>query len=359
LHYELDTTDRQLLNALQAGVPLVPRPFAAIGNSLNLDEDDVLIRIRRLKADHSEEPNDAGGNTQNENKPGGLIRQISAIFDSRTLGYQTTLVAARIDPQKLDQAAAIISRHPGVSHNYRRDHAFNLWYTLAVPGDSALGLEATVQRLHDWSGALSTRLLPTIRVFKIGVKLDMTGDGEIPNGKWKIEKGGMAAGVSESDKIMIRVLQQDLPLIGEPFSQWARLAGVTEAELLAAACDFLDRGVMRRFAAVLHHRQAGFAANAMGVWAVPLDEAESFGNTAATFPAVSHCYLRKSYPDWPYTVFTMIHGKTRQQCESSMVEIAAATGVHNYAALYSTKEYKKKRLKYFTPDIEAWERSHP
>jgi DNA-binding Lrp family transcriptional regulator len=197
-----------------------------------------------------------------------------------------------------------------------------------------------------------------VRVFKIGVKLDMTGEGEIPGDKWKIKKGGLAAGVSESDKIMIRVLQQDLPLVGEPFDQWARQAGVSAAELLAAASDFLHRGVMRRFAAVLHHRQAGFAANAMGVWAVPLDEAETFGHTAAAFPAVSHCYLRKSYPDWPYTLFTMIHGTSRQKCETLMAEIAAATGIQDYAALYSTKEYKKMRLQYFTPEIEAWERSH-
>lgn len=347
MHFDLDITDRQLLNALQAGVPLVARPFAAIGNALGLDEDDVLLRIRRLKADFADEPDDADRDARNGQKSGGLIRQISAIFDSRALGYQTTLVAARVDPEKLDQAAAIISRHPGVSHNYSRDHAFNLWYTLAVPGDSALGLEATANLLHNLSGALSTRLLPTIRVFKIGVKLDMTGEGEIPGGKWKIEKGGMAAGVSESDKIMIRILQQDLPLVGEPFSQWARQAGVSEAELLAAACDFRERGVMRRFAAVLHHRQAGFAANAMGVWVVALDEAETFGNAAATFPAVSHCYLRKSYPDWPYTMFTMIHGTSRQKCETSMAEIAAATGIQDYAALYSTKEYKKNAVEIF------------
>jgi DNA-binding Lrp family transcriptional regulator len=357
LHYELDTTDRQLLNALQAGVPLVARPFAAIGKALGLDEDDILLRIRRLKADCADPADERNAHTQVGSHPRGLIRQISAIFDSRTLGYQSTLVAARLDPQKLDAAAAIISAHPGVSHNYSRDHAFNLWYTLAVPVDSALGLEATVHRLHELSGALSTRMLPTVRVFKIGVKLDMTGEGEIP-GKWKIKNGGLVAGVSESDKIMIRVLQQDLPLVGEPFTQWARQAGVSAAELLAAASDFLHRGVMRRFAAVLHHRQAGFAANAMGVWAVPLDEAETFGNTAAAFPAVSHCYLRKAYPDWPYTLFTMIHGTTRQKCETIMAEIAAATGIQDYAALYSTKEFKKMRLQYFTSEIEAWERSH-
>jgi siroheme decarboxylase len=339
LDYELDTIDRRLLNRLQAGVPLVRRPFAALGEALELEEDEVLQRVDRLK--------DCG-----------VIRQVSAIFDSRALGYQSTLVAARVEDNRLDAAAAVVSGHPGVSHNYAREHAFNLWYTLAVPGDSAFGLEGTLQRLHQFSGAISTRMLPTVRMFKIGVKLDMTGEGDIENGKWKVEKGGMAGGVSAADKMMIRVLQQDLPVIGEPYIEWSRQAGVSDEELLSAARDFLERGVMRRFAAVLRHRDAGFGANAMGVWVVPESAAESFGRAAAAFNEVSHCYQRKAYPDWPYTMFTMVHGKTRDECQRILSEIAAATGGWEYAALYSTKEYKKVRVRYFTPEIEAWERAH-
>jgi siroheme decarboxylase len=339
LEYEIDMTDRRLLNHLQADVPLVGRPFAALGEVLQLDEEEILERVRRLKE-------------------GGLVRQISAIFDSRALGYQSTLVAAHVAEGNLDMAAAAVSAHPGVSHNYARDHAFNLWYTLAVPGESHLGLEGTVARLHQLSGALSTRALPTLRVFKIGVKFDMTGAGDVEGGSWKIEKAGMAAGVSEGDKRMIRVLQEDLPLLAEPFAEWARAQGVSQEELLAAGRDFLARGVMRRFGAVLRHRAAGFGANAMGVWAIEEEAVESFGQTAAGFAAVSHCYQRKAYPDWPYTVFTMVHGKTRAACARVLAEIAAATGVAEYAALYSTKEFKKVRVKYFTPEIEAWERLH-
>jgi siroheme decarboxylase len=128
--------------------------------------------------------------------------------------------------------------------------------------------------------------------------------------------------------------------------------------LLGAARGFLERGLMRRFAAVLRHREAGISANAMGVWAVPTEGVEAFGAAAAGFAAVSHCYQRPAWPDWPYTMFTMVHGATKEKCEGVLAEIAAKTGVREYAALYSSKEYKKVRVKYFTPEVGEWERGH-
>jgi siroheme decarboxylase len=106
---------------------------------------------------------------------------------------------------------------------------------------------------------------------------------------------------------------------------------------------------------VLRHRQAGFGANAMGAWVVPPEARETFGTTAASFSAVSHCYERPTYQDWPYSIFTMVHGQSREDCEQVLKAISVATGVTEYAALYSSQEYKKVRVKYFTGDIEAWE----
>jgi siroheme decarboxylase len=127
-------------------------------------------------------------------------------------------------------------------------------------------------------------------------------------------------------------------------------------ELLAAATSYVASGTMRRFAAVLKHRAAGFSANAMGAWVVPADQQDRFGQLAAGFSAVSHCYLRPSYPDWPYSIFTMVHGTKREDCESVLAAISQASGVREYAALYSTHEYKKVRVKYFTDDVQRWER---
>lgn len=161
--------------------------------------------------------------------------------------------------------------------------------------------------------------------------------------------------LSAGDRSLVLILQRDLPLVPEPFALWAHEAGMPVDVLLERAQEFLDRKIMRRFAAVLRHREAGISANAMGVWAVPEGQQASFGELAARFAAVSHCYLRQAYPDWPFTIFTMVHGRTPEQCEAVLRKISAESGVREYAALYSSTEYKKMRVKYFTPEIAAWE----
>jgi DNA-binding Lrp family transcriptional regulator len=334
---EFDQTTAKLLNLLQSDFPLVKQPFAVIGQRLGLDEADVLKRVTQLKSS--------------------VIRQIGAIFDSRALGYESCLVAARVSTDRIHQAAAEINRHPGVSHNYARDHAYNLWYTVAVPPHSRLGLAGTVMSLHELSGATVTRLLPALRLYKIGVKFDVTGanDATATNEQDGIGEVPARIDVTDGDKSMIRVLQQDLPMGSRPFDEWAADARCTADELLAAAQRYLDYGVMRRFSAVIRHRAAGFGANAMGAWIVPPDQQDQFGAVAASFAAVSHCYLRPTYEDWPYSIFTMVHGKSPAQCEEALAAISGRTGVTDYAALYSTHEYKKVRVRYFTGDTEAWE----
>ncbi len=340
----MDDVDRRLLNVIQKAVPLVERPFQAIAVQAGLDERQVIERISALRSGA---------------RP--IIRQISAIFDTAALGYASTLVAARVDPDRIEAAAEAVNLHPGVTHNYQRNHDYNLWYTLAVGPDSRLGLARTVELLHERSGALATRMLPTLKLYKIGVSFDMTGESD-PAAQTGVGGFGaadraraMAHSISDAEKSIIRVLQQDLPAMPRPFDAWATQAGMSTRELLDAASAMLQRGWMRRFSAVLHHRQAGISANAMGVWVVPPDRADAFGATAAGFAAVSHCYLRPTYPDWPYSIFTMVHGRSHAECEATLGAIAAATGISEYRALYSSRQFKKVRLRYFVGDIEEWE----
>ena len=121
---------------------------------------------------------------------------------------------------------------------------------------------------------------------------------------------------------------------------------------------FKERKLMRRFAAVMNHRNAGFKANAMGVWAVPDADLDEIGPQMAGFAAVSHCYRRPTYDDWPYSVFTMMHGRNARDCEATIEAIRTETGIDEYCLLWSIKEYKKVRLEYFTPEWDAWRRAH-
>jgi DNA-binding Lrp family transcriptional regulator len=337
----MDDRDKRLLNILQADFPMASRPYQVLGEPLGLSEKEVIQRLDLLKRQH-------------------ILRQISAIFDTRSLGYTSSLVAMRIPTDKLEQAAQVVNAHPGVSHNYKRNHAFNLWFTLAVP--PASDLKWTAQRLHAMAGADSTRILPTLRLFKIGVQLDMEGK----SGSERVESAESGysdlrrpaagrAGLTPEDIAAIRELQEDFPLIPEPYRPMAERMGLDEKGLFTLARGLQAKGYLRRIAAVLHHREAGFRANAMGVWVVPPEKTEGVGKVMGSFRGVSHCYLRPTYPDWPYNVFTMVHGQTAEDCQEVIAAISRATGITEYALLYSTKQYKKVRLKYFTPDLDEWE----
>jgi len=249
----------------------------------------------------------------------------------------------KISPDRLDAAAEVINRLPGVSHNYARNHDYNLWFTLTTPPGVSAQNEA--RKLSVEAGAEAVLFLPTIRLFKIGVAFDMTGDAPEPAPTPAASAGRE---LSAEDVAAVRALQEDLPLQERPFKALAELSAMSEDQLLRQAESLLKRGVMRRFAATLRHHEAGFVANAMGVWVVPQNRADEVGRMMARFEAVSHCYQRPAYPDWPYSIFTMIHGRSTQECERVAASISQATGITDYRLLYTTKEYKKKRVKYFT-----------
>jgi DNA-binding Lrp family transcriptional regulator len=340
----LEALDHELLNAVQWDFPLTAAPYAALGERLGISEAEVLKRLRAAK--------DAG-----------VLRQLSAIFDTRALGYSSALVAAKIDPDRVDEAADVISRHPGVSHNYKRNHAYNLWYTLAVPpGDD---IDEHLDVLHHESGSLVTRKLPTLQLYKIGVKLDMTGNTaadartEVLEHERPERREHMAAPeLDELEVATISIAQEDLADVPRPFAVMGERLGVSEERVIEVLESFRARKLMRRFAAVMNHRSAGFKANAMGVWAVPEDQLAEVGPRMASFAAVSHCYRRPTYEDWPYTVFTMVHGHNARDCEATIEAIRDEIGVDEYALLWSIKEYKKVRLRYFTPDWQEWRDTH-
>ncbi len=337
---ELTDLQKEIINRVQLDIPLVPEPFKVMAGELGITESELLQQLETLKRDHL------------------IIRQLSAIFDTRNLGYQSTLVATWVDPDKATDAARVINRHPGVSHNYLRDHQFNIWYTLAIP--KHINLEETVELLRVKSGAHQSIILPTLRMYKIAVRLDMS-DGKdkdfIEAQKKVTHKEGVQFEATQKDIDVIRQLQQDLPLVPRPFDGYAEAIGISLDELFEMGNHYKQTGIMRRFSAVLRHRKAGFGHNVMGVWKVPEERWDEVGQIMAQGPSISHCYRRPTYPEWPYTHFTMIHGKDPDECERTLQWIRDNTGITDGAALTSLKEYKKIRLKYYTPELDDWDPS--
>jgi siroheme decarboxylase len=337
----LDETDKQLLNLMQGRFPLDPRPFARVAELAELPEAELLERVRFLLDKR-------------------IIREITPIFDTRAFGYASMLVAAKVDPEHPHRAAQFINTHPGVTHNYLRDHDFNLWFTIAVEPQSKLGLDGTLDVLAERTGAESIRQLPTLKLFKIRMDLEMEGDTDALSAPGEavepLELDPIE--LSEEDIATVRATQGPMPVVSAPYAPAAERLGVPVATVLERLESLRERGGLRRVAAILYHRRAGFSANGMGVWAVPEGEILDTGKRMAAFRGISHCYQRPTYADWPYSVFTMAHGRSKEECDAILDSIAAATGITDRATLYSSTEFKKVRMLYFTDAFARWEEEH-
>ena len=308
-----------------------------------MPEDEVLTRTKRLLDER-------------------IIREVTPIFDTRVLGYSSMLVAAKVDAENPWRAAKIINSHPGVSHNYLRDHDFNIWFTIATEPDSQLGLDGTLEVLQRLTGAESVRQLPTLALFKIRMDLEM-------------EKGTEALGRrGRGRRPQGAARRSSCPTSTSPSS--ARTQGPMEVGARAVragrgrarhrpggSCSTIwsrcaSAGALRRVAAILFHRRAGFSANGMGVWRVPEERILELGPRMASFRGISHCYQRPTYADWPYSVFTMAHGRSKEECDAILDSIAEDTGIEDRRTLYSSTEFKKIRLRYFTDEHKRWEAEH-
>jgi DNA-binding Lrp family transcriptional regulator len=327
----------EILLRIQKNFPLVKRPFEVIANELDIKEEEVISILQNAKKEN-------------------IIRQTSAIFDTKRLGYQSSLVAFEIEQSKIDDAVKILNSHPGISHNYERNHDFNIWFTMAVAPDSTLGLEQTIKILTKLTKAKDYIILPTLKLFKISVKLDTTNKEEK---KEKVKKRVYKdIELTPFHYEIIKLLQNDIEFTSEPFKFIIDSLNISYEELFENMRQFIDSGVMRRFASILNHRRAGFNANAMVVWDIDEKDAIKIGEEAASFSAVSHCYLRPKYENWKYNLFTMVHGKTQEDTQNVIDSISKTIKYKSNMALYSSREFKKTRIKYFSHDFYMWEENN-
>ena len=323
----LDNIDRKLLNLLQAEFPLTEEPYTDVGLRVGIDGDEVVHRIEQLKSM-------------------GIVRQIGPVLDARSLGYQTTLVAMRVVGSQLDKAAQLIVDHPGVSHGYERDHHFNFWFTLAIPPTS--DVETDLRQLTSAINTEDVFSLPAKKLFKIRAFFAVGGNGES-----MAEVGTQLSGIrpqkvelSRVDRLIINELQQELPLIPRPFAAMSKRSGIEVEDFLAQCQSLEQRGIMRRFGAAINHKRVGFKANAMVCWVAPPDVVDVVGCRLASLREVSHCYERETNPLWHYNLFAMVHGYSSEVCQQIADKVSDEAGLTDYILLFSTKEFKKVRVKY-------------
>jgi DNA-binding Lrp family transcriptional regulator len=319
-----------LLLAIQSGVPFAARPFAQLGEAVGLSEDAVLEKLRAWSES-------------------GVLREISAVLEGRVLGYDSALVVGAIPEARLDAVVEVVSAHPTVTHNYLREHHYNLWFTLAVP--HAMGIKPTLELLAREAGVQNFHALRRSHVFKIGVNFDprTLQNRSAPTAATSVEPVALDAGAVRQ----FRALQTPLSLGARPFEALAEGAGVSVQRLLAFGQRHLG-GAIRRYVGTLRHRKLGVRENGIIVWRVPEVEIEVVGELLAQAPEVSHCYARNAIEGFPYRVYSMVHGPDRDSCHTVAARLAGETGIEDYAVLFSEREFKKVRLRYFLPELDAW-----
>lgn len=312
--------EARLLDFLQTGFPLVARPFAALASMLNVTEDDIIASITSLKNS-------------------GIVRQIGPVINPQAIGFNTTLVAMKLDPAYMPAADSVLKAYPGVSHAYEREHEFNLWVTLAAGPDE--NIDASVQRLAIACRAKSAIALPAVKTYKLQALFSSKSQpATLPPAP--VSKHILTA----EQKRVLNALQQDLQLITTPWDNMAASTGMGTQQFLDIVQGLIHNGVIRRYGANINHRKAGFTANAMVCWQVEASSADTIGAALTSLQAVSHCYLRQPQTAWSYNLFAMIHGHQREECTAIARRISNEYNIHNCQLLFSTHEVKKIRNVY-------------
>jgi DNA-binding Lrp family transcriptional regulator len=322
---DLDIMDRRLLGLAQREFPLTRSPYTDLGRRLELSGDEVIERLGRLKSD-------------------GMVRQIGPVMDSSRLGYHSTLAAMQLESAKLESAARVLAIHAGISHAYLRDHAFNIWFTLAIPADISIAVE--LDRIARGCGAAGCISLPALKVFKLRTYFDMEGGNyatlDCSRGN---HKTGMPE-LTQPEKLVINELQQDLSLTYAPFASMASDAGMDEGDFVETCVSLMRRGVIRRYGASLDHNRAGYKVNALTCWQADPGKVDFAARQIAVFKEVSHCYERKTPENWRYNLFAMLHCRDKENYSEAIGRLSAASGLDEFISLFTLKELKKTRIKY-------------
>jgi DNA-binding Lrp family transcriptional regulator len=314
---------KQLCNALQKGLPICRRPFAEIAKTLHSNETEILKQTKQLK--------DVG-----------LIRRINALINYRALGLTSTLVAAHVPEQNLPEAVEAVNSLENVSHNYRRHHHYNLWFTLQA--QTPQQIRAILLNFGGRFG-IDFHSLPVKRVFKLDVRFDATSQGQALLQQIQKTPEAESVEIDEDEKLILSKLQDDIEPMEEPFAFLCG-EGLSKENVLKITGELIDKGVIRRIAAVVDYHKLGFVANVLFASEVPQEKIVSAGKRLARFAVVSHCYERETFEGWPYNLFAMMHGSSMGQIQRVIDKFIEAEQIKSFQLLPTAAEFKKQPIKY-------------
>ncbi|NVO25363.1 Lrp/AsnC family transcriptional regulator [Donghicola mangrovi] len=312
-----DTLDQRLLDDFQRDFPLTPRPFAVLAENLGTDEDTVLAHLSAMQAD-------------------GRIARVGATVRPNTAGA-STLAAMAIPEERIEQVAAQVSRRPAVNHSYLREHDWNLWFVAAAPSSDALAEDLARIEADTGLPVLDLRL---VRPFNIDLGFPLAGERRCMTTRAEVDQGALR----ESDRPLLHLLSQGLPLDPRPYAQVAAILGWSEGCVLTRIDALLAAGILTRLGVIVRHRAVGWTSNAMVVWEVPEDRMVAAGTALAQVPGVTLCYQRRTVAGlWPYGLYSMIHARSRGEALEVLARAAALpelAGV-DHLPLFSLRCFKQ------------------
>jgi DNA-binding Lrp family transcriptional regulator len=315
----LSETEFMLVDRWQRGFPIVARPFAVVGKSVNLDESTTINTFARLAAN-------------------GAISRIGAVVRPHTIGA-SLLAAMQVPPDRLERVAAIVNAEPLVNHNYQREHAVNLWFV--ITGPHADGIEDALARIESRTG-LETLKLPLLRAYHLDLGFSLAGAS---SNRPRTGAGTGRYRFDFRDRRLLAAIEDGLPLVERPFGEVARRIKLEEAEVINRLGRLLAMGVVTRFGCVVRHRFFGYTANAMAVWNIPDAGVDRIAEQFAADRRVTLCYQRpRRAPLWPYNLFCMVHAKDRASALAAVHDLnkTAGTAQRPQALLFSMRCFKQR-----------------
>ena len=324
---KLDKQDKELLQLLQDNFPVEKRPWTNLGKILGIPEEEVLSRIQRLSSD-------------------GFIRKLRTILDAKKLNTcSSTLMAMKVPEEKMEGVVNVVNEYMSVTHNYRREHDYNLWFTVTTCGSKDLG--STVDEIIRRTGIPEHDILdlPTTSVFKIDVRFKFTNGGlKAMNGNYNGNTNGNT-NVNNADainKAIIRTTQEKIPLVNEPFAEIAKETGISQDEVIARLNELISVGVIKRLGISVNQRKIGIVANAVVAWKVPQEQVKRVGNMLSAYREITHCYERVTVPGkWEHNLFTVIHSYNRESVEETARMMSEAVGISDYLVMFSNEQFKR------------------
>ncbi len=317
MEFVTDPLDARLLDNWQRDLPITSRPFARIGETLGLSQQDVIDRLTRMQAS-------------------GRISRVGGTCAPNTVSA-STLAAVTAPSGRIEDVAAIIGAETGVNHSYLREHPINLWFV--ATGPDRTHVDAALARIEARSG-LRVLDLRLVRPFNVDLGFSLEGTrGSVP-----VPRPVRLEAMVPGDRQILQALTSGMMLVSRPYAEIANSLGRTEDDILNRVQALAEAAVISRLGVIVRHRALGWRANAMVVWDISPERIDTAGPRLSAHPGVTLCYERTPVPGvWPYRLYSMIHARSRSEALdvlSAAADLPDLRGVP-HRALFSLRCFKQ------------------